>query len=88
MGSPVGSSHQADREVPLVTMRHHFRGAQARGLNSTTSLVAPPIVHPAKCELPGEVLCPGTLEKSGYGLSRPGGDSDFGVSGLGFSLGF
>ena len=42
------------------------------------SPMAPPIVHPVKVSITaGYVLGPGTLEKGGYGLSRPGGNLGF-----------
>ena len=51
------------------------------------SPMAPPIVHPVKVSITaGHLLHPGTLEKGGYGLSRPGGNLGFRVEGLGFTV--
>ena len=42
--------------------------------------MAPPIVHPVKVSITaGYLLGPGTREKGGYGLSRPGGNLGFRV---------
>ena len=46
------------------------------------SPMAPPIVHPVKVSITaGYLLGPGTLDKGGDGLSRPGGNL-----GLGFRI--
>ena len=42
-------------------------------------------LHPVKVSITaGYLLGSGTLEKGGHGLSRPGGNLGFRVSGLGF----
>ena len=58
----------------VCTWRH------SQALGAVFDHVAPPIVLPVKvCLAAGIVLGPGTLEKGGYGLSRPGGNLGFGV---------
>ena len=50
-----------------------MREASLRGSLFDHSPMAPPIVHPVKVSVTaGYLLGPGTLEKGGYGLSRPG----------------
>ena len=53
--------------------------ASPRGSLFDHSPMAPPIVHLVRVPIAaGYLLGPGTLEKGGCGLSRPGGISDFG----------
>ena len=61
--------------------------ASPRGSLFDHSPMAPPIVHAVKVSVTaGYLLGPGTLEKGGYGPSRPGGNLGFWVLGLGFRV--
>ena len=57
-----------------------LKQGSAQGAEFDHSPMAPPIVYPVKVFITaGYLLGPGTLEKGGYGLSRPGGNLGFRV---------